>query len=198
MIDSPEQDALQLLSKLGSLRRVVVALSGGVDSSVVAAAAHRVSAELAIAVTADSPSVARWQIESARKVAAEIGIEHHVIETHEIDRDDYRRNDGRRCFFCKETLYQSVRDYTQRYPDVTIVSGTNADDLGDYRPGIDAGKASGVVAPLADLGMTKSRVRALARHFGLSNHALPASQRTTSFAPVDRCVPVFLAIDVGK
>jgi uncharacterized protein len=172
---SPEQDAQRLLSLLQSYRQVVVALSGGVDSSVVAAAAHRARLELAIAVTADSPSVPRWQLETARTIAAEIGIEHHILPTGEADRQEYRRNDNQRCFFCKQTLYWSLAAFTCRYPNMTILSGTNADDLGDYRPGIEAGNQSGVVTPLADLGLGKSQVRAIASHFGLSNRDLPAS-----------------------
>lgn len=172
---SAEQDAQRLLSLLESYRQVVVAFSGGVDSSVVAAAAHRAQLELAIAVTADSPSVPRWQIETAQTIAAEIGIEHHIMPTGEADRQEYRRNDNQRCFFCKETLYASLEEFTRHYPNITILSGTNADDLGDYRPGIEAGNQSAVVTPLADLGMGKSQVRAIANHFGLSNKDLPAS-----------------------
>ncbi len=160
---------------LGSFRRVVVAFSGGVDSSVVAAAAARANLDLAIAVTADSPSVARWQIELAQKIAGEIGIEHHIMATREGDREAYRRNDNRRCYFCKETLYASLDEFTRQYPDVTVVSGTNADDLGDYRPGIEAGTQANVVTPLAELGLGKPQVRALAGYFQLSNRDLPAS-----------------------
>lgn len=175
MTYSPEKDAQRLLSLIQSYRQVVVALSGGVDSSVVAAAAHRAPLKLAIAVTADSPSVPRWQIETARTVAAEIGIEHHIMPTGETELKEYRRNDNRRCFYCKQTLYASLQQLTDRYPDMTVLSGTNADDLGDYRPGIEAGKQSGVVTPLATLGLGKSQVRAIADHFGLSNKQLPAS-----------------------
>ena len=173
--DPPQQDAQQLIDRVATYRRVVVALSGGVDSSVVAAAAQRADLDRAIAVTADSPSVPWWQIETARRIAAEIGIEHHVIATDEGSRPEYRRNDNRRCFYCKQTLYGSLRPLTLRYPNIMILSGTNADDLGDYRPGIEAGDQSGVVTPLADLGFGKSRVRELAEHFGLSNQALPAA-----------------------
>ena len=172
---TPEQDAQQLVSTLSSLGRVVVAFSGGVDSSVVAAAAYRAIPELAVAVTAQSPSVARWQIEWSQRIAAEIGIQHHVLATTEGDRREYRRNDQQRCFFCKETLYESLDRFCSRFANVTIVSGTNADDLGDHRPGIEAGRRAGVVTPLADLGLSKARVRDLAKHFGLSNCDLPAS-----------------------
>lgn len=172
---TPQQDAQQLVSTLSSLGPVVVAFSGGVDSSVVAAAAHRAVPCLAVAVTAQSPSVPRWQIEWAQRIAAEIGIEHHLLATAEGDRQQYRRNDNRRCFFCKETLYESLDRFARRFSDATIVSGTNADDLGDHRPGIQAGSLAGVVTPLADLGISKARVRDLAKHFGLSNSDLPAS-----------------------
>jgi uncharacterized protein len=146
-----------------------------VDSSVVAAAAVRSNLSSLVAVTADSPSVARWQIEMARQVAAEIGVEHKIVRTGEVDRADYRRNDRRRCFHCKETLYATLAVISQQYPGTTIVSGTNADDLGDDRPGITAGKIAGVRTPLAELAMGKTAVRELARHFGLSNQDLPAS-----------------------
>ncbi len=168
-------DARRLIDSLGRFPRTVVAFSGGVDSSVVAAAAHRANGTSAVAVTAHSPSVPQWQLDVASRVAHEIGIEHRVVQTFEGDRDDYRRNDGQRCFYCKETLYQTLRQIAQDDPQATIVSGTNADDLGDYRPGISAGRLLGVVTPLADLGFTKAQVRGLARFFALSNQDLPAS-----------------------
>jgi uncharacterized protein len=167
--------AEQLEMSLRSLKRVVIAFSGGVDSSVVAAAAKQANLDQAVAVTADSASVPQWQLRLARSVALEIGIEHQVVATDEVARADYRRNDRRRCYFCKQTLYQSLSQIASVYPNATIVSGTNADDLGDHRPGIDAGRQSGVVTPLAELGIGKADVRRLARHYGLSNHALPAS-----------------------
>jgi len=166
MNHSINDDAQRLIDALSAHRRIAVAFSGGVDSSVVAAAAQRADVESAIAVTAQSPSVPQWQLEVARKVAREIGIEHRIVLTGEGDREDYRRNDRRRCFYCKDTLYQTIGQLVETGDATTIVSGTNADDLGDYRPGIAAGTDRGVVTPLADLGFGKAKVRLLADVFG--------------------------------
>lgn len=172
---SVSEDAQRLITTLTNYRRVVVAFSGGVDSSVVAAAAVRAELSELEAVTADSASVPRWQLQLAKQIADEIGIEHQTVSTNEGTRVEYRRNDNRRCFYCKETLYTMIGQIARERRDAVIVSGTNADDLGDYRPGIEAGHMASVKTPLADLGITKSRVRELAHHFGLSNEALPAS-----------------------
>ncbi len=171
----PDVDANDLIGRLRLFDRIAVAFSGGVDSSVVAAAARVAIGDNAIAVTACSPSLASSQLAIATKVAAEIGIEHRIIQTGEIDRPEYRRNDGRRCFFCKQTLYDTMQSMVQQHPGLQIVSGTNADDLGDYRPGLHAAGIAGVVAPMAELGWTKADVRKVAASFGLSNHDLPAA-----------------------
>ncbi|QDT04520.1 tRNA-specific 2-thiouridylase MnmA [Rubripirellula lacrimiformis] len=170
-----ETDANRLIDWFAKLGDVAVAFSGGVDSSVVAAAAQRCPSIHAIAVTARSPSLSQRQLDVAVRVAHQIGIEHRVIDTGEIDNADYRRNDGRRCFHCKATLYQSMATILNQFPGMTTVSGTNHDDLGDYRPGLEAAGAAGVQTPLSDLGMTKVDVRGLAKHFGLTNYDLPAA-----------------------
>ncbi|MAI33783.1 MAG: TIGR00268 family protein [Rhodopirellula sp.] len=180
MNQSIEQNAESLIALLRSYRRVAVAFSGGVDSSVVAAACHKAGLDFTCAVTAQSPSVASWQLKTAVAVAAEIGIIHHVVQTGEVDNFDYQRNDSNRCFYCKDTLYASIGEvignlFDDQEHEVTVVSGTNYDDLGDHRPGITAGNRRQVVTPLAALEFGKAEVRDLARYFGLSNHDLPAA-----------------------
>lgn len=174
----------QLLATTGagmlveSIRRfdgAVVAFSGGVDSAVVAAAAFRALGERALAVTASSPSVAAAGLDWARRTAAEIGIRHLVVETSEVERADYRANDARRCFWCKQSLYSALRPIADREGLAVILSGTNADDLGDYRPGIEAGQQAGVIAPLAGCGIPKSMVRRIAKEWLLSVWDLPAA-----------------------
>lgn len=166
-----------LLNYFEPLRGVVVAFSGGVDSSVVAAAAHRALGSRAVAVTAQSPSVAEWQIEMSRQIASQIGIKHHIVATDEGQREDYRRNDSQRCFYCKSTLYESLAVISRwpRHQGWVIASGTNADDHQDHRPGLRAGELAGVQTPLADVGWGKDQVRAAARALDLANAELPAS-----------------------
>lgn len=174
-IDANRVSAERLMDHLRGLGDLAIAFSGGVDSSVVAVAAVRAGVKRAIAVTADSASLSSDQLETARRVASEIGIEHRVIATDEGEREEYLRNDGRRCFYCKETLYRSLASIAAEFAPMQLISGTNADDLGDYRPGLQAGSLAGVRTPLADLGLTKSDVRGLAGWFGLSNRDLPAA-----------------------
>ncbi|KLU06982.1 hypothetical protein RISK_000783 [Rhodopirellula islandica] len=163
----------QLVAHLNEIGDLVVAFSGGVDSSVVAAAAYQSDCEV-LAVTAESPAVAEWQLDWARRIAEQIGIPHQFVSTDESDRADYRRNHSDRCFYCKQTLYEFLTPIAEQR-GATIVSGTNADDLGDHRPGIVAGTQARVRTPLADRKLGKAAVRQLAAHFGLENAALPAS-----------------------
>ena len=179
-----ELDARRLIKFLSRYPAIAVAFSGGVDSSVVLAAAQRADLSRVVAVTAVSPSVAQWQLELSQQIASQVAVEHWVVETHEISLPEYQRNDSQRCFFCKQTLYRMISNEIRRRSGsdagdpatlFRVASGTNHDDLGDHRPGIRAGVEQEVLTPLATLGIGKSRVRALADHWRLPNHDLPAS-----------------------
>lgn len=167
--------AVKLVDWFDQFSGVVVAFSGGVDSGVVAAAAFKALGPRALAVTSRSASVSAAQLNWAEQTAAEIGIRHRVVATEEVSRDEYRENNSRRCFFCKQTLYGTLKRVAAEEGLDVIVSGTNADDLGDYRPGIEAGQMEHVRTPLADLGISKTTVRQLAKMWQLSVWDQPAS-----------------------
>lgn len=148
-----------------------VALSGGVDSAVVLQAA-KLSRRTVVAVTAHSASVADVERADASAIARLVDVEHRILSTDELSDASYARNDAQRCFYCKNHLFERIRDV---YPTSVIVTGTNADDLGDYRPGLRAAASHQVFSPLADLGFGKQDVRQLAVHWNLPIHDKPAS-----------------------
>jgi uncharacterized protein len=174
---SPELIAKRdrLLALLADLPGVAVAFSGGVDSTLVAKAAFLALGGRAVAVTSDSPSVPRAELEDARRAAAAIGIRHLVVPTAEFNDPNYQRNGGDRCYFCKSELYSRVERLLPDLGVPVICSGANLDDRGDYRPGLTAAAEHAVRHPLQEAGFTKADVRAVARAWGLAAWDKPAS-----------------------
>jgi uncharacterized protein len=165
----------RLLAVIRDLEAVAVAFSGGIDSTVVAKAARLALGDRAIAVTADSPSVARTELADATELAALIGIRHIVVRTDEFENPDYLKNDGTRCYHCKTELYSTVERLLPDLGVKVVLSGANLDDRGDYRPGLVAAAEHAVRHPLQEAGFTKADVRALAKHWGLPTWDKPAS-----------------------
>lgn len=164
--------------------RVLVALSGGVDSAVVALAAKKALGDNAVAITADYKTLAAEELESARHVAREIGIRHMVIEYNELENQDFVKNDGARCYHCRMELGQHLAKEAEKFDITLMVDGTHIDDLSDYRPGIRALRENGVRSPLAELGISKAAVRQIAKDFHLSVHDRPSNACLASRIPV--------------
>jgi uncharacterized protein len=174
-VDTPELLAQRLLGVFAPGQRVAVALSGGIDSTVVAKAAFLALGPGAVAVTSDSPSVPRAELAEAQAMARLIGIRHEVLATQELANPDYIKNDGARCYFCKSELYDTILNHLHTLGADTICSGANLDDLGDYRPGLVAAAERKIRHPLQEAQFTKAAVRQLAQHWGLPIWDKPAS-----------------------
>jgi pyridinium-3,5-biscarboxylic acid mononucleotide sulfurtransferase len=169
---------------------VLVAYSGGVDSSLLAAAAQRALGSRALACIAISPSLADDELLAATSVARSIGIRLRRVETHELDLEDYAKNAPNRCYVCKGVLFERLAAVAREQGIACVVYGENADDSVDYRPGARAAVDAGVRAPLAEAGLTKAEVRALARAYGLPNWQKPAAPCLATRIPYGQRVTV--------
>jgi uncharacterized protein len=165
----------RLVEALRELSSCVVAFSGGVDSAVVAKAAQVALGDRAVAVTGTSASLADGELETAQRIARAIGIRHETVATEELADAGYLANQPNRCWHCKDELYGQLEPLAERWGCRWIVNGANADDLGDFRPGLKAAAEHRVRSPLAECGFDKSTVRQLARHWDLEVWDKPAT-----------------------
>jgi uncharacterized protein len=161
----------------------IVALSGGVDSAVVALAASIALDERSIAITANYKTLAREELESAKSVAREIGINHKIIEYSELDSPLFRKNDELRCYYCRSELAKRLVYYGKQIGISLITDGTQVDDANDMRPGIRAITENGIKSPLVEVGLNKSRIRSIAKAYGLSVHDRPSNSCLASRLP---------------
>ena len=178
------------MSKLNNLvewfadkNKVMIALSGGVDSAVVAYAAFQALGSSAIAVTADYKTLSQEELLSAKQVCSEIGIEQMILDYSELENEDFVKNDSNRCFHCRMELGDHLIRLSKTHSVEIIVDGTNIDDLGDYRPGIQALKEYGIRSPLVETKFIKSEIRSIAKSVGLSVHDRPANSCLASRIP---------------
>ncbi|MFV1965278.1 MAG: ATP-dependent sacrificial sulfur transferase LarE [Pirellulaceae bacterium] len=164
----------QVVEIIRSWGDCAVAFSAGVDSTVVAKAAHLALGDRAVAVTGRSPSLAEGELQEARDLAQQIGIRHVIVDTSEFNSPDYTRNDANRCYYCKTELYDRLDEFMEQLGVRVVLNGANVDDAGDYRPGERAASEHYVRSPLAECGFTKEDVRALAAYWELPVWDKPA------------------------
>jgi len=180
--------------------RVLVALSGGVDSALVAYAAYRQLGSSAIAVTADYKTLSQEELETSKQICSEIGISQILLDYDELENEDFVNNDSKRCFHCRHELGTRLVDLANQQSIELIVDGTNLDDLGDYRPGIDALKQNGIRSPLVENKFNKKDIREIAKSVGLSIYDKPSNSCLASRIPWGQKITAerLLRVELGE
>jgi pyridinium-3,5-biscarboxylic acid mononucleotide sulfurtransferase len=188
----------QLQQFFKTLDRALIAYSGGIDSTLVAKVAVDVLGDRAIAITANSPSLLPEDLEEAITQAQTLGIHHEIVTTHEMDNPNYTSNPINRCYFCKSELHDTIKPLALDRGFAYVIDGVNADDLQDYRPGIQAAKERGARSPLAELGISKLEVRELSHHLNLPWWDKPAQPCLSSRFPYGESITVEKLQRVGR
>ena len=173
----------QLKKILANINSAIVAFSGGCDSTFLLQTAKEILGNRVIALTAISPSLPEWEREETKLLAKQLGVKHIFVQSRELDNPNYRKNPQNRCFFCKDELYNLAINEAKKLNIPTIMDGTNADDLGDYRPGLQAAKKYSIRSPLAEAKLTKKEIRYLSKLSGLPTWDKPATPCLASRFP---------------
>ena len=173
----------QLLNWFDNKTSALVSLSGGVDSALVAYAAFQKLGKRSFAVTADYKTLSKEELDSSKQIADEIGIKHIIINYNELENENFVKNDNNRCFYCRDELSEKLIETAKQFQLDVILDGTHTDDIGDYRPGINALRKNGIKSPLLDVNLSKDEIRTICKKIGLTIYNRPSNSCLASRIP---------------